>query len=258
MWNAKDNRVTEEEVAKNLWPERKDGLTKVMEVANKIGEHADSQPDTPQFVAAQKKVAAALYTARTEYFQETNRRVAEVLIKAANVLSPKIKAAVVSAWLEPTDEVIFSMKKFFEHKWKTEKGRPDLTGACVFATAFAAEILGGTPTGNWHHIYLDWFGSKKVDLTEAYGVREQAFERLEKQKEYEEKGYGALARAMTPLGFVGPDVDPHMVDKRFLRSADFKETWDSVQARATRWAEEFLEEQSKKTSSSRKRRSRIT
>ena len=170
----------------------------------------------------------------------TNKQVAKALLAAASKLEAS-GSSVQASTLKPTDELISKMKKFFEHKWKTEKGRTDITGACIFATAFAEELLGGTPTGNWHHVYLDWYGKKRVDLTEAYGVREQALERLAKQKEYEEQGYGALARAMTPVGFVGPDVDPYMVDKKFLRSRDFKDTWDSVLARATRWADEFRE-----------------
>lgn len=63
VWNAKDNRVSEEDVAKNMWPDRKGGDTKVMEIVNKIGEHADSQPDTAQYIAAQQKLAACLFSA---------------------------------------------------------------------------------------------------------------------------------------------------------------------------------------------------
>ena len=63
VWNAKDNRIKEEDVAKNLWPDREGGEAKVMEIVNKIGEHADSQPDTVQYTEAQKKMSAALYAA---------------------------------------------------------------------------------------------------------------------------------------------------------------------------------------------------
>lgn len=149
----------------------------------------------------------------------------------------------VSASKEGLDHrMIRRMKSFFTKKWKEEKGRPDLTGACIFATAFARAVLGtGTVKGNWHHIWLEVDG-QKVDLTEAFGVREQALERLEKQKRYAEQGYEELAQAMTPPGFVGPDVDPWSHDATFItHTPDFRDTWRSVQSTARKWAKEFKE-----------------
>lgn len=131
---------------------------------------------------------------------------------------------------------IDEMRAFVKTKWAEraiELGREtpaDLTGACIFATAFAHKVLGGEVRGNWHHTYLDVDG-QTVDLTEGEGVREQAIERQQLHSTYP---------SMRSPHFVGPDVDIHMHDPSFLATPDFRDTWDSVQERAAMWASEYL------------------
>jgi hypothetical protein len=134
-------------------------------------------------------------------------------------------------------ETVERMRAFLRIVWAeraAEYGREapeDLTGACVFATAFARTALGaGEVRGNWHHTYLQMADGTIVDLTEGAGVAEQARERMALHERYP---------SMRSPHFVGPDVDIHMHDEKFMRSRDFQETWQSVQERAGQWAERF-------------------
>lgn len=120
---------------------------------------------------------------------------------------------------------------FFTSKWKQYRKAKDLTGACVFATAFAQHIFGGRYIGNWHHIFLK-VGREIIDLTQATGVKEQAEERMALINKY--------GKAWLPPFFQGVDPNPYLVQDKFLKSRDFKDTWKSVLPRAIEWADEFI------------------
>jgi GNAT superfamily N-acetyltransferase len=137
------------------------------------------------------------------------------------------------------DDRVERLRKFLISKWGSRSeglGRShpeDLTGACIFATSLAKKVLGeGTVRGNWHHTYLQLDDGTIVDLTGAAGVREQALERQKLHEQY--------PHTKSPF-FVGPDVDPHMHDPAFLKTRDFRDTWNSVQDTTQEWADEFLQ-----------------
>lgn len=131
---------------------------------------------------------------------------------------------------------IAELKQFITERWNEraqQLGRDepaDLTGACIFATAFAQRILGGQLRGNWHHTYLQMEDGQIIDLTEGAGVREQALERMDLHAQH--------PSSRSPF-FVGPDVDIHQHDPAFLRTSDFMDTWQSVQDRAEQWAQMY-------------------
>lgn len=134
------------------------------------------------------------------------------------------------------DDLIERMRAFVTSAWAErarEYGRDepqDLTGACIVSTAFAQQVLGGEVRGSWHHLYLVLPGEQIVDLTEGAGVREQAIER---EQLHERRP------SMRSAFFVGPDVDVHLHQPKFLATRDFRDTWDSVQDRAADWANSF-------------------
>ena len=143
--------------------------------------------------------------------------------------------------LPATEETITAAKTFLAQHWQewlAENRRPDhgdLRGACVFATAFARLLFGGSPVGNWHHLRLK-VGEIHIDFTEASGVREQALERDAEYRELE----AAMPSFRRPSFFQGTDPDPLLHQPDYLRSPDFIESWHSVQPRAQDWAKEFL------------------
>ena len=138
--------------------------------------------------------------------------------------------------LPAAEENVAAAKAFLEQAWcgrAVEYGQPepaDLTGACIYAAAFCRLLFGGTVRGGWHHIWLEVDG-RKIDLTAAVGVNVQAAERLELANRY---GPSVLSEF-----FQGANPDPYLDQPAFRRTADFRDTWKSVQPRVRDWARRF-------------------
>ena len=132
--------------------------------------------------------------------------------------------------ISPTPQALAAAEDFFRHKWaeraaSLNRERPsDLTGACKFASAFAALVFGGTVRGNWHHQWVEHSEAPggRIDLTHAEGVLPHD-------------------RRCVLAGCRQGRIDRH--DARFFGNKDHKSDMASVAPRAQRWAQEFLASQ---------------
>lgn len=127
----------------------------------------------------------------------------------------------------PTPQALAAAESFLREKWAeraADIGRDppsDLTGACKFASAFAALVFGGTLRGNWHHQWVEHADAPggRIDLTRAEGVLPHDTR---------------CARAGCRQG----RLDRH--DARFFGNREHKADMASIAPRAQRWAREFM------------------
>lgn len=140
--------------------------------------------------------------------------------------------------LPVTPETIAAAKAFALRKWQErarESGKAelpaDLTAACKFTSAFAVRVFGGTVEGHLFHHWVRLPGGDILDLNED--AEDVALLKAGIVPDY--------ARDFAAQSGQKPPEDVYANNPKHMRRRDLKESIASVQPRAQRWADEFLD-----------------